>query len=452
MEPQIQYVRSADGTSIATASVGAGPVLVWMTPNTQMSFEGYFASPGFEDMLGLVAERFRVVMYDPRGLALSDRHVADLSLAASVADLTAVQESAADGQCNVVAHATSCPVAIAFAALYPKRVRRLLLWGGIMTGRDIVVSPRRRILAPLIDVDWELYCNTVALTDYGWTEHGRTIGAYSAKALDGEMFKRQWAACRDQDASEYAAQVRCPTLVVQPSEQPTDAERMVPFSAARHLAAVIPGARLRIGDGLSVFLSMAGPTEAGIVLDFLSEQGAGPDQSKLSGTAIILFADIVDSTALTERLGDASFRDRARALDDALRAAITAAGGTAIDGKLVGDGVLATFPAASQAIDAALRCAAAGNDGGLPLHLGIHAGDVIREQNNVYGGAVNIASRISALSAPGEVLVSDIVRGLARTSAGVAFDDRGEQALKGVADPQRVYAVRASPPRDGDGS
>jgi adenylate cyclase len=79
---------------------------------------------------------------------------------------------------------------------------------------------------------------------------------------------------------------------------------------------------------------------------------------------------------------------------------------------------------------------------GLQLHLGIHAGDVIREGNNVYGGAVNIAARIAGASEPGEVLVSDTVRSLARTSAGVAFDDRGEQSLKGVADPQRLFAVR----------
>ncbi len=76
-----------------------------------------------------------------------------------------------------------------------------------------------------------------------------------------------------------------------------------------------------------------------------------------------------------------------------------------------------------------------------PWHLGLHAGDVIREDNNVYGGAVNIASRISGLSAPGEVLVSDTVRSLARTSAGVRFEDRGEQALKGVAEAVRVWAV-----------
>ena len=60
---------------------------------------------------------------------------------------------------------------------------------------------------------------------------------------------------------------------------------------------------------------------------------------------------------------------------------------------------------------------------------------------NVYGGAVNIASRIAGLSAPGEVLVSDVVRTLARTSAGVTFEDRGEQALKGMGEAVRVWAV-----------
>ena len=115
--------------------------------------------------------------------------------------------------------------------------------------------------------------------------------------------------------------------------------------------------------------------------------------------------------------------------------------GTPIEGKLLGDGVLATFASASQAIEAALQCGAAGDEAGLSLHLGIHAGDVIREDNNVYGGAVNIAARIASASAPGEVLVSQTVRDLARTSAGVSFVDRGEQALKGVGEPQRLFAV-----------
>ena len=113
--------------------------------------------------------------------------------------------------------------------------------------------------------------------------------------------------------------------------------------------------------------------------------------------------------------------------------------------------MLAVFTCARQAIEAALACGCAGVVAGLPLHLGLHAGDVIREsdpdgRSNVYGGPVNIASRISGLSAPGEVLVSDTVRGIARTSAGVTFEDRGEQALKGVGEPVRVWAVR-----DGEG-
>src|SRR5207302_8121788 len=104
--------------------------------------------------------------------------------------------------------------------------------------------------------------------------------------------------------------------------------------------------------------------------------------------------------------------------------------------------VLAVFISARKAIEASLACASAGEHAGLALHLGLHAGDVIREDNNVYGGAVNIASRISGLSAPSEVLVSDVVRSLARTSAGVRFEDRGELALKGVGETVRVWAVR----------
>src|SRR3989441_7511369 len=156
--------------------------------------------------------------------------------------------------------------------------------------------------------------------------------------------------------------------------------------------------------------------------------------------------DIADSTALAESLGDAAFHAKARELDGALRTVIREHAGPPIEGKLLGDGVLATFTGARQAIEAALACGCAGDEAGLPLHLGLHAGDVIREENNVYGGAVNIASRISALSAPGEVLVSETVRSLARTSAGVAFEDRGEQSLKGVGEAVRVWAVRSFDP------
>jgi adenylate cyclase len=74
---------------------------------------------------------------------------------------------------------------------------------------------------------------------------------------------------------------------------------------------------------------------------------------------------------------------------------------------------------------------------------------VTREGNNVYGGAVNIAARVAGESAPGEVLASDVVRTLARTSAGVTFEDKGDHMLKGVSEPVRIWAVNDAevPPR-----
>lgn len=158
--------------------------------------------------------------------------------------------------------------------------------------------------------------------------------------------------------------------------------------------------------------------------------------------AVLLFADIADSTLLTEQMGDATFRDRARDLDTALRAIIRDHDGIPIAGKLLGDGVMATFASAHQAIECAIPCRSRAEEARLSLHLGIHAGDVIREEDNVYGGAVNIAARIADTADPGEILVSETVRGLARTSAPVEFDDRGEYVLKGVADKHRLYAVR----------
>lgn len=113
-----------------------------------------------------------------------------------------------------------------------------------------------------------------------------------------------------------------------------------------------------------------------------------------------------------------------------------------MEGKTLGDGVLAVFTSAKQAVACAQACHDAAGVAGLSLHAGIHAGDVIREADNVYGGAVNIAARVAAASAAGETLVSGTVRDLARTSAGVTFEDRGEHSLKGIDDAVRVWAVR----------
>jgi len=214
-------------------------------------------------------------------------------------------------------------------------------------------------------------------------------------------------------------------------------------AAARKLAAAIPGARLVVVDP-----AHADTAGFAAMWSFLTDgETFAPSAPELPHTTVVmLLTDIVESTSLTEELGDAAFRDRARDLDASIRSIVRAAGGTPVEGKVLGDGVMAVFASARAAIEAAVRCESATRGTGLELHLGIHAGDVIRDGDNVYGGAVNIAARITSASAPGEILVSDIVRGLARTSAAAVFEDRGEHALKGIAEPQRLYAVRTDRP------
>jgi class 3 adenylate cyclase len=178
----------------------------------------------------------------------------------------------------------------------------------------------------------------------------------------------------------------------------------------------------------------------------------GPGQGPLpEGTVVILFLDVADSTALTEQLGDSAFRSRASKLDAVLRQAIIDTGGIPVEGKVLGDGVMALFRSARQAIECAGHCKAAGDEAELPLHLGIHAGDVTREGNTVYGGAVNLAQRVTDRSLPGQILVSDVVRGLARTSTDVAFRDLGAHVLKGVSEAVRLFEV-CGPEEDVDSS
>ena len=237
----------------------------------------------------------------------------------------------------------------------------------------------------------------------------------------------------------HAAKISVPTLAMQ-------RESYTEFS---RYAGPIPGAAIRTLPGDNMAPSLG---DIRAVVDAIVEfvEGAAPPRpaandapapAATGGTAIILFTDIVDSTPLTERIGDAAFHAASRTLDAAVRGAIRESGGQPVEGKVLGDGVMGIFTSAAQAIAAARRCRELSADSELRLHLGLHAGDVIRDGGNVYGGAVNVASRICAMSG-GEILVSATVRELARTSAGVTFEDRGDQVLKGVTEPVRLYSVR----------
>ena len=297
---------------------------------------------------------------------------------------------------------------------------------------DFAESPAYKAGTPMLDGDWVLFTETFGqvLWAHADPEYGREFAEFMRACCEPEAMRAAWKAWESYDVTTLLPKVSAPTLVIRNKHT-----RWYPVDVGQRIAAAIPDARLMLIDDITY-------APVPNLIDAFVGQGAARDTSIPPATAIILFADIADSTALTERLGDAAFREKARELDEALRRAITSNGGTAIDGKLLGDGVLATFGAAREAIACAVAMHDAGSHAELPLHVGIHAGDVIREDGNVYGGAVNIASRVASEAAAGETLVSATVRDLARTSAGVSFEDRGERELKGVGEPVRVFAVR----------
>jgi class 3 adenylate cyclase/pimeloyl-ACP methyl ester carboxylesterase len=437
--PAVQFCTSADGTRIAFMAAGNGPpLLVQLSWATNMELD--WQDPECRLWMERMAGGRRLICCGRRGVGPSQRSVTDLSLDAQVSDLHAVADHLQIERCDMFGSYEAASVVASYAAAHPKRVSRLVLWAPIAKGSDTATPASLTSLANLMRTNWPFARRAWADLCFPSDKSGR--GRWFAdlirQSVEPEMAARYLEFTRDVDVMPMLTQLAAPVLVFMRS-----GIRYFPASAVRAVAAALPHARLISLEDDVGHPPLGDTSYVDILARFLDEERSERAPVHVpSGTAIILFADIADSTALTERLGDATFRERARELDTKLRAAITERNGTPIEGKLLGDGVLATFASAKDAIEGALAFEAAGEACGLGLHVGLHAGDVIREENNVFGGAVNVASRISALAAPGEVLVSDIVRGLARTSAGVSFEDRGEHDLKGVSDPVRVFAVR----------
>jgi hypothetical protein len=163
----------------------------------------------------------------------------------------------------------------------------------------------------------------------------------------------------------------------------------------------------------------------------------------------VLFTDLVGSTDLMTRLGDLAF-DRLRSQHFAeLREVIEGAGGTEI--KNTGDGLLATFTSAVDALAAATGAQRAtarqGRSSDLPLSLrvGLALGEVTLEDGDVFGTPVVEAARLVARATPGQILVTGLVRAVAGSRSGVSFTDLGTIELKGLADPVAVSEVGWQP-------
>ena len=438
MEPRSQYAKTEDGVSIAFWTMGSGLSLVEMPSPPWSHVQLELQVPLWRAWDERLAENRTHVRYDHRGTGLSSRNVTDISLETLMLDLEAVVDRLALEKFVLFGHHITGAAAIAYAVKHPERVSQLILWCSYpKSGTD--PGARTRALSALLREDWETYTETLAHTVFGWSqgEEAHRFAGVMRECSTPEIARAYFSA--EFDIADILGSVECPTLVVQ-----RRGYQLVPVERAQELCSKIPNAELAILEGRTGVTYMEDMEVLAAAIDEFLGEGADAAATATfpEGMTAILFLDIAGSTELTTKLGDAAYREKERELDTSLRAAITEAGGTPVEGKVLGDGVMAVFTSARQAIDAAQRCRDLGNDASLPLHLGIHAGDVVREGNNVHGGAVQLAARVQSVAAPGEILVSATIRDLARTSAGVQFEDRGEHALKGIAEPQRLFAVR----------
>jgi class 3 adenylate cyclase len=409
MEPQIQYAKTEDGVSIAFWTLGEGMPIVYMPPLTLSHVQAEWQWPVFRQWCERLAQERRVIRYDGRGCGLTDRQVA-----------------------------------IAYAARRPERVSHLVLWCSWARGSDAYTSPVMQSIRGIREYDWETYTETVAHIGVGWSggEDARRYATLLRESVSPEAWQAMARAMSEFDVSGLLSEVRCPTLVLHRRQV-----RLPDVSFARGLASAIPDARLVLLEGPS-FAPFVDDTDSVLLAidEFLSEgeEAAAPALGQ-EDIHTILFTDVEESTALTDRLGDAKARDVLRTHEGIVRDALHAHGGSEV--KTMGDGFMASFSSATKALECAIAMQRAFEEHNesaeepIRVRVGLNAGEPIAEEEDLFGTAVIRAARIAALAAGGEILVANVVRELSE-GKGFLFADRGDTALRGFEDPVRLFEVR----------
>lgn len=214
-------------------------------------------------------------------------------------------------------------------------------------------------------------------------------------------------------------------------------DQLVPVDNGRYLADKIPDAKYVELEGED-HIPFLGDWEA--VLEEIEEFLTGGRSQRPADRvlATILFTDIVGSTQKAAELGDRRWKELLDQHDAVVREELNRANGRLI--KAIGDGALATFDGPARAIRSACRIRDRVRKLGLETRAGLHTGEVEVRGDDVGGIAVHIGARVAERAAPGELLVSSAVPSLVAGS-GIAFEDLGEEELRGIDGTWRLFRV-----------
>jgi class 3 adenylate cyclase len=422
--PVTQYALSGD-VNIAYQTMGNGPVDIILVPGFMSHIEFMHELPGYTAFLRRLSGFARVVTFDKRGQGLSDRVSDAPSLEQRMDDVRAVMDAIGSQRATLFGVSEGCAMSALFAATYPERVSRLILFGGYVNRRDLSGTIEERVLQRAKFWGTGAMIKTVApslATDPDAVARFGKFERLSASPGAVKSFVRLNALI---DVSSILPTVRVPTLVLH-----RQGDVQVPVELGRELARLIPDAKFIQHPGADHGLAV-GDVEAllGDIEEFVTGHRDSSSDSLERVLATVLFTDIVDSTRSAAAKGDQAWRRLLDSHDQLALQLLERHRGTLI--KSTGDGILATFDGPGRAVRCALALEAASKQIGLPLRAGLHTGEIEIRGRDIGGIAVHAASRVMTQSRPDEVLVSRVVTDLV-AGAGLSFAERGSYELKGL--------------------
>jgi len=444
MRPETRYAQSGD-IGIAYQVVGSGETdLVLAFPFTS-HLDLYWESPPLVHFIRRLGSFARVILFDRRGVGLSDNVEGAPNLEERMDDVRAVMDAAGSKSAALLGMSEGSTVCMLFAATYPERTSALLLWGAIARStaaddypwaptREAVEEANEELIAPLWGQGATIDIFSPSIAD---DPRAREFNARLERASASP--RRVWQLVEmflDTDVRDALPLIQAPTLVLH-----RRGDRAVNYRAARWLAEQIEGSRYVEFEGEDHFPWVGNSEEPLAEIEaFLTGVHPGPAPERVLAT--VVFTDIVESTRIAGELGDRRWRRLLGEHQDLVRGLMARFGGREI--KTTGDGFLATFDGPTRAVEFAQAAVTDITALGIELRAGLHTGEVELIGDDVGGIAVHVAARICAEAGAGEVLTSRTVSDLAAGS-GIDFEAIGRKALKGVADEVELYAVSSTP-------
>jgi class 3 adenylate cyclase len=441
--PDTQYVTRPDGVAIAWQQFGDGPIDILWSPGFISHLDLAWTISSLVRIYRRLASFARVIVYDKPGTGLSDPLDHIPTLEERMDDIRAVLDAAGSERTAILGISEGGPTAVLYAATYPERVSSLALYGTFAR----MPSPGDELppgLSPETLVEMEGRVNNLianwgkgsAMDIFAPTEPEKTrrlFASFERAAASPSMVKGLFEAVGQIDVRAVAETVGVPTVVVHRKD-----EIAVPIPLARELAAAIPGAKMVEQSGRNHAPWIGDPDAlVDAVEAFLTgARHVDPEPDRMLAT--VLFTDIVGSTELAARMGDADWRQLLERHDALIREEVEAHRGRVV--KTTGDGMLAVFDGPARAI----RCAEAARDAldeiDVPIRAGVHTGECEAMGDDIGGLAVHIGARVAAHAEAGEVLVSSTVADLV-VGSGLQFAERGTHELKGVPGEWKLLAV-----------